>query len=278
VRSPEIRAAIATKHGKEALFAPAFARLGVDVFVADVDTDEFGTFAGEIEREGTAVETVERKARAAIHVTGAPIGLASEGSFGPHPGIPFALVDTECVAWLDDANDHLVIERASEVTRIPAAASISDVDEVDSLRISTLMPDQAAIVVSEFADRRSRRVHAKGITEVDELRAVVAEALAASDGTVIVEPDLRAHLCPDRRAVITSAVQRLVTRLACECPQCAAPGFGPVRTIPGRPCALCGLPTTLPAIEVLSCTRCGSERERAFTATADPTHCDRCNP
>jgi hypothetical protein len=58
------RAALATKHGKESIFSPAFAEIGILVSVAVIDTDQFGTFSGEIERQGSPRETAERKARA----------------------------------------------------------------------------------------------------------------------------------------------------------------------------------------------------------------------
>lgn len=97
------RAALATRHGKEAIFAPALARLGVEVIAAPIDTDAFGTFSGEIEREGSPLEVVERKARAAAEATGLTVGLASEGSFGTHPTVPFSIIDTELVVWVDTA-------------------------------------------------------------------------------------------------------------------------------------------------------------------------------
>jgi hypothetical protein len=69
-----------------------------------------------------------------------------------------------------------------------------------------------------------------------------------------------------------------VQRLRVTCPECNAAGFGPVRTTPGLRCELCGLPTSLPALDVMGCSRCGFETEIARTGEADPTFCDRCNP
>lgn len=270
------RAALATKHGKEALFGPPLAAIGWATLVAPFDTDLLGTFSGEIARTGAPRDVVEAKARAGADALGVTYGLASEGSFGTHPTVPFGLVDEELVAWVDTSCDHVVVERATAISTVPPAATVASPDEVLSLRVASTFPEQAAIVVHE--DDGVRLVIDKGITDVESLQRSVEDALARPGGRVVVEPDLRAHLCPDRRAVITTAVERLAVRLGTRCSECGAPGTGPVRTRPGLPCGLCGLPTTCIASDVIGCTRCGHEFERARTGVADPTHCDRCNP
>jgi len=277
--SPEItRAALATKHGKESIFSPALAEIGILVSVAEIDTDQFGTFAGEIERQGSPRETAERKARAGLESMGVSIGLASEGSFGPHPATSFLLADTEVVVYVDTELDYSVFEVASSISAVPPAKVIIDSDDIDSLKITKAFPDQRAIVVAEEPQTKTRTVLAKGIDNVAELRNTVEQALADQSHPVIVEPDLRAHYCPDRRKVISAAVDRLVKRLRVSCPDCNAVGFGPLRTIPGLRCGLCGLPTTSTAFDVMGCSRCGFETEVARTGKADPTFCDRCNP
>lgn len=267
-------AALATRHGKEAIFAPALARLGVEVVVAPVDTDEFGTFSGEVERVGSPIQVVERKARAASEAAGLPVGLASEGSFGTHPTVPFSIVDTELVAWVDTSTDNVVIERASSISTVAPTESIDDPDRCGELRVVRSFPDQAAIVVVE--QNGARTVVAKAVRDLDSLCTAVASGLTI--GPVLVEPDLRAHCCPDRRVVIADAVARLVERLSRSCPSCATPGFGSDRALPGLPCALCGLATTRPLADVFECRRCGHSVSEPRPGTADPTHCDRCNP
>ncbi|MEX1217589.1 MAG: DUF6671 family protein [Acidimicrobiales bacterium] len=272
------RAALATKHGKESIFSPALAKIGIAVSVAEIDTDHFGTFAGEIERLGTPRETAERKARAGLQSLGVSVGLASEGSFGPHPATPFLLADTEVVVYVDTDLDYCVFAVASSISAVPPAKVIMNTDDINSLMITKLFPDQRAIVVTEEPLTKTRIVLAKGIDNVDELRSTVEQAFADQPHSVIVEPDLRAHYCPDRRKVISSAVDRLVKRLRVSCPDCDAIGFGSLRTIPGLRCGLCGLPTTSTAFDVMGCSRCGFETEVARAGEADPTFCDRCNP
>jgi len=78
---------IATKHHKEKFIAPLFENeLGVKCFVPyDFDTDVLGTFSGEVDRKDTAFETVKKKCLLAMEQTNCDLGIASEGSFGPHP-------------------------------------------------------------------------------------------------------------------------------------------------------------------------------------------------
>jgi len=67
-----------------------------------MDTDRFGTFSREIPRTGTPLDAARAKIDAALASTpGARIGIASEGSFGPHPYSPFVAIGTELVVWFD---------------------------------------------------------------------------------------------------------------------------------------------------------------------------------
>ena len=54
--------ALPTLHHKGALFAPSFLSiLGMKVVEVDVNTDLLGSFAGEVQRVGTQLETVRKK-------------------------------------------------------------------------------------------------------------------------------------------------------------------------------------------------------------------------
>ena len=89
-----------------------------------------------------------------------------------------------------------------------------------------------SVTVAEDPETRARQVFAKGIDNLGDLRNVIKVALADQPHPVIVEPDLRAHHCPDRRRVIGTAVERLVQRLQHDCPRCNTAGFGPIRVEP----------------------------------------------
>jgi hypothetical protein len=91
-------------HRKEEAITPPFQTiLGVDVAaVPGLDTDELGTFSGEIARVGTMGEVAIRKARLGMSAARIPLGLASEGTFGPHPIIPFLNGGMELLMFVDD--------------------------------------------------------------------------------------------------------------------------------------------------------------------------------
>lgn len=88
---------IATKHRKETVIAPSLeGALGVICRVAeDFDIDILGTFTGEVERKDNPVTTARNKCLMAMEKTNCDLGVASEGSFGPHPAMFFVYADDE---------------------------------------------------------------------------------------------------------------------------------------------------------------------------------------
>jgi hypothetical protein len=81
---------LATLHRKEEVIAPLLAEhLGIQVQVIPLDTDQFGTFSRERPRPGDPLHTLRLKIERARQAYPAPLVLASEGSFGPHPQIPW---------------------------------------------------------------------------------------------------------------------------------------------------------------------------------------------
>lgn len=76
-----------TQHGKEKVIARELeATLGCRLErLGDNDTDRLGTFTREVPRPGTQLEAARRKARIGMELSGSPLGLGSEGAFGPHP-------------------------------------------------------------------------------------------------------------------------------------------------------------------------------------------------
>ena len=75
------RAVLSTKHDKLPLVAPPLTRrVGMTVDTVLVDTDQLGTFTGDIARGRSAWETAVAKARLGMQAARCPIGIASEGS------------------------------------------------------------------------------------------------------------------------------------------------------------------------------------------------------
>jgi hypothetical protein len=273
--------ALATRHGKQQVLGPPFTvELGATVVLADVDTDALGTFTGERPRVGTAEAVCAQKARLGMACLGLPLGLASEGSFGPHPEIPFLALGIEVLVFLDarrglEVTERLVAERTNFGHREVATA-----DELAPWLAVVDFP-RHALIVQPLGAPDAAAIH-KGLRDEQQLRAAVRQAAAASPhGKALVATDMRAHCNPTRMASIATAGQRLARRLATPCPVCRAPGFGRVDVVPGLPCALCGEPTRLVAGEVFGCAGCPhrEQRPRADGRTAaDPGSCDHCNP
>ena len=274
-------AVLATKHGKLALIAPALATVGYRVRAVDVDTDTLGTFSGEVERQGSPRDVAVAKARLGMAVTGVGVGLASEGTVGPSPHVPFATADTELVVLVDDRRGLVVVGlHVSHELRV-VGEDVAPGDPLDTLieRAGVGGADGHHLIVRPAAG--ARRPVVKEVGDVGALVEAVARCAATSDdGRARVETDLRAHRCPSRRPAIAAAAQDLATRLAASCPACGLPGWGPVRSVGGRPCADCGAPTDAPRADVEGCVACPEERERprADTGPVDPARCGWCNP
>ena len=81
-----LQAAILTQHDKARLIAPALHRLGWQLSeLSSFDTDTLGSFSGERPRFMSPYECALRKAAIAAELSGADIGIGSEGSFSPGP-------------------------------------------------------------------------------------------------------------------------------------------------------------------------------------------------
>lgn len=279
----DVEAVLATRHDKLPLIAPAMADvLGLRVRAVDVDTDSLGTFAGEVERAGSMWDTAIAKARLGMVHTGVPIGLASEGSIGLDPVLPFAIGDTELVVLVDDRLGIVVGESHTSWDVVAVGRDVGPGDSIDDLLAQADFPAHGLIVrpAAPTAVATPGPI-VKGVHDRVALEAAIVRCRADSaDGLVRIETDLRAHHCPSRRPVIHAAASRLATRLARTCPACAAPGWGVVRRRPGARCAACGAETTVARAEVEGCARCEHEHEHPLPGAAgvDPAHCPVCNP
>lgn len=269
--------AMGTMHGKERQVAPAFAaECGARVIAPPgIDTDQFGTFAGEVIRTLTPVAAATAKARLAMSAAKVPYGVASEASYDTWYGM--LAVHQEILVFLDDTRGIQVLEGVN-VPRAPGPPKVvqSGHEAVDAARRFGF-PEQGAVVKASIEG--CMRVFGKGLTDAFALVAVVNDAVAASDDNrAWLEPDLRAHHNPGRREVLCALASRLAGRLATPCPGCRCPGYGRVAVREGLPCRACGSPTTLVAADLLGCPACEYRDEVARTGTAEPRYCPQCNP
>ena len=107
-----------TKHGKEKAVIPALNQIGLCCKVVPIDTDQFGTFSGEVERVGSIRDTLRKKIEAVFkEYPEARLALASEGSFGPHPLMPLMRSDHEALLFSDrESKLEIYVEEFSTET------------------------------------------------------------------------------------------------------------------------------------------------------------------
>jgi len=277
------KVALATKHAKQEAIAPAFASaVGMAVTVPPgLDTDQLGTFTGEIERPAPPRETTLMKARLGIQASGLPLALASEGAFGPHPQMVFAPAGYEVLALVDEELGIEVVEQRISTTTNFAHKRTTALDrETEQFLASASFPSHA-IVVRPNAGDPTLSLH-KGVTDVAELHQAIRECVQVSqDGLARLETDMRAHQNPTRMGEIALLAEKLAARVVQLCPACGAPGHGLIDVERGLPCEWCCSPTELVRHTIYGCSRC-AERERRERGDglqhAEPGQCHRCNP
>lgn len=258
--------ALASRHGKDKVLArPLQAGLGLTLQLATAfDTDSLGTFSGERERPADAATTCRRKAEAAMAELDLDLGIASEGSFGPHPAVPLLAVGHEWLTLVDTRQGLVVCEQLAHTATNFSQRRAASIADLDSWLRQVGFPHHGLIVSTEA------------------LALAIEQALPhADDGLALVETDMRAHLNPTRMASLRRLAFRLVRRLRSTCPACGAPGWGLVATVAGLPCDWCGTPTELVAHERHGCVACDhvlQQPRRDGLSAADPSQCPRCNP
>jgi hypothetical protein len=285
--------ALATRHGKERVIGRALRwGLGAELLhVRTVDTDALGSFCGTVPRQADALQACIAKAEAALREGGTELAIASEGSFGPHPHLPFLAAGMECMVFLDQRQglmirEQLLARRTNFAHRlVPSAAPSGPEPELVRWLEQVGFPRHALIVrpqCSSASTGESPGHVEKGLRRWEDLQLAIQRAASASrEGLALVETDMRAHCNPTRMAAIRALAIRLVRRIASRCPSCDSPGWGVVELRSGLPCGVCGLPTGLVLKEVWGCQRCGHRQETERPdglLSADPGHCQWCNP
>lgn len=276
-------AVLATMHGKEEAIAPVLRdRLGLIVSSApDIGTDALGTFTGEIPRAGTIREAAIAKARLGMKATGLPIGLASEGSYGPHSQIPFVPGGVELMVLLDDMRGIVVSEHLIEDAPVFGHGYVVAGEDVTPILDRLGFPAHALIVKPAESEGGAGNIH-KGLRDRTALELAVMSAKAQSDdGRALIQTDMRAHMNPTRMATLGRLASALAERLSALCPACRTPGYGQVDVEIGLPCEWCGTPSLMVRHRVFGCVACPHRENRPRgdgLTKADPGHCPLCNP
>jgi hypothetical protein len=276
-------AVLTSMHAKERVIGPILRdELGLIVGLAmGVNTDQFGTFSREVERTGSQHDAAKAKIAAGFEYAPlARVGLASEGSFGPHPHIPFLAVGRELVLLVDRQSGlELTGYDASPETNFGHAIA-RDLDEAFAFAQRARFPEHGLIVMGCSDEQPAPDLLLnKDVTDAAALEAAVRECVRFC-GAAFVETDMRAHRNPTRMAAIERATRDLVRRFHSRCPQCDHRGFDVTERISGLPCVWCGEPTRVIKAEALTCQSCGCRIERSATTdtTVDAGQCEVCNP
>lgn len=271
---------LTTKHNKIQAIAPAFSSiLSANVFEYYTDTDLLGTFSGEVERHGTPKDCVRRKCKLGMNETNAKYGLASEGSFGPHPYIGIISADVEVMIFIDEELDlELCLNKIDTNTNFNAK-KIANIDDLSQFVVDAKFPSHGLILRPNIWEDKT--IIFKGITSQNELENAFNESKKLSqDGCAWIETDMRANFNPSRMLVIKALANEMATRLNFLCPKCSVPGFGIVKHELGLECNYCGMPTDMIKFYIYGCLKCDytENRERTDIKFADMAQCNYCNP
>lgn len=269
---------IGTMHGKEQVIAPLIeSSIGVKCIIPiEFNTDQLGTFSGEIERALDPVETVRKKCLMAMDAMEFDLGIASEGSFGPHPTIPFLQADDEWLIFIDRKNNvEILVRELSFETNYQGREVVAGV-ELDDFLDRVKFPQHAVMIRS----LETPTEWIKGIRNREDLNKAINK-LNIVNARFWIETDMRAMHNPTRMGVIEKAAKKLAKAILSTCPSCSMPGFVVSSDKQGLPCELCGLPTQSVLSHVYTCQYCQFEKEINFPfgkQKEDPMYCQRCNP
>ena len=269
---------IATKHGKEKAMGNLLDSLGLEYFVPEnFDTDVFGTFTREVSRAGNQLEAARKKAIEAMKYTGVNIAIASEGSFGPDPEIPFATSNLELVLLVDAKHGIEVRGHSRTGDTNFLYEQVSSLEGAIDFAKRVGFPEHGVIVRK---NEKSKEIY-KYIVSWEEFEHIVTKLLSKSfTKKIFLETDMRAHRNPTRMRNIQLAMEDLMKNLANTCPICHMFGYSVTEYVRGLPCGLCKQPTDIAKSVVYECSTCGNREEKSIEGPqfADSAQCQYCNP
>lgn len=269
----------ATKHSKELALRPTLAKIGLKCVQVAIDTDQFGTFTGEVERKGSIKETLRKKTDAVfLKRPKARLAMASEGSFGPDPRSGIGRTDHEAILFVDKQLGIEVYAEEISTDTNHAEIEFGPRDDLHSFLKKVKYPKHAVIVRPKGVDG----IVYKGLQSMYEVgQAVIDGFMASPEIKVLISTDMRANFNPTRMKVIKKTASKLVKRLNSFCPQCNTLGFWPTRTATGLICEGCGLETQVVKDLTWTCLKCTYKENRARhdgKTSVDPRECQFCNP
>ncbi len=269
---------VCSMHGKDLVMRPLVKQyLNIESEVVEnINTDEFGTFTGEVERLTDAVTTLRQKILKGLQLAGATLGIGNEGSFGPHPQIPLVPANQEIVMMIDLEHGLEIMDVLTTTETNFAQADIHNMKDLAEFTSRVHFPSHA-LVLKQIREGKTVAME-KGIVTWDHLYITLLN-FRRQDAQVTAETDMRAYLNPTRMKAIAAATEKLMQRITHVCPVCEWPGFGESGVKRGLPCSVCSAPTQLVSATVSTCKHCNHTEEKpAGEKLASPQYCDYCNP
>jgi hypothetical protein len=273
------RIVIATMHRKDEVIAPLLiSELNVIPIVdPSINTDQLGTFTGEIEREKDPLSTLRDKCKMALNASGCDLAIGSEGSFGPHPYLFFSPANDELVLFIDQKNNLEIVERELNTSTNFNSAYVDNLIELLDFAERALFPSHHLIMKAQNEDSSFLE---KGIHDKSTLIKHFTHCLTTYGGAYI-ETDMRAMCNPTRMQNIQLATEKLIQKIKSLCPSCGSPGYSISLSLPGLPCHYCMNPTKSTLYHRYQCVKCEHTVDQIFPLDKefeDPTYCDFCNP
>ncbi len=266
---------VATRHRKEQVLAPLLEQaLKVLPRVSEnFDSDAFGTFSGEVERPSDPLSTLRQKCLKAMELYGYDLVVGSEGSFGPHPSLPFLAAGEEWLLLLDKRNAMEIIVREISTETNFRSGIIPDEEALMEFTLKVRFPSHAVILRSGTDIRKGIQTESQLLSDFRELHSCGLQVQA--------ETDMRACYNPTRMQQIESLAHKLIEKIKCTCPNCHWPGLEVLEAEEGLPCADCGAPTRQLRLLHYGCKNCGYRQPQSPPGSAnyaDPACCMFCNP
>jgi hypothetical protein len=266
---------IATKHGKERVIGPLIeSELKAQwMLPKNFDTDALGTFTRERKRRYTQKKTAMKKCKRALRGNDARYAISSEGSFIPHPSIPFVSLDVEVVCFYDKRANRYVFGESSGIPSHHGSKMVHTVSEGMIFAEDQEFPKYGLIVRPHAKSKKLE----KEIATEESLKKALQQVILKY-GSAFLEVDLRAHKNPERMERIKEAAQDCMQNILRICPTCNAYGFSRAEPIRGAKCKLCLMPSDMVKAEMMRCEVCDYSEERELRSEVSPQFCNYCNP
>jgi len=263
-------------HKKHEVIAPLLQNsFGLNTIVPEhLNTDVLGTFSGEIERVLTPIQTALKKCEMAMELCNCDLAIASEGSFGPHPNMPFIAAHHELIVLHDKKNNLIISENIVSLNTNYSGKTIKNKNELNAFLQACEFPSHA-VIMSESSEQKTHLK--KGIQTKDEVLDYY-EFILQKNHSVYIETDMRAMMNPKRMSVIREVCIKLIDKMNSTCPSCGVPGFGITERKSGLLCELCRFPTRGISEVISTCEHCKYQASQFIDILADAGTCDNCNP